>query len=78
MPIWIECGDRIKDLDILEYIKVELIGENESVTVLCKDYCSGLRTDWCNENGWKCLPYSCMIGCEDKCIVAIGKSFQPT
>ena len=58
-------------MDILEYIKSEHVVENESVTVLCKDFCSGLRTEWCGKNGWKCLPYSCMIGCEDQCIVAI-------
>ena len=71
LPIWIQRGNRIKDLDILNYIKAENLLENESVTVVCKENCNSLIKDWCSQVGWKCLPYDHMVGCEDKCIISL-------
>ena len=71
LPIWIQRGNRIKDLDILEYIKAEHFNGTQSVTVLCNDYCNGLVSGWCQKNGWKCRAHTNMIGSEDKYIVSL-------
>ena len=67
------------DVEVLERVKKEISMKEESFTVLYYDerHMRGERYDeaadsWCKSQGWRYLPPTKFLGCEDSCLVVFG------
>ena len=70
VPIWIERGRQVPDLQVLEHIKEACIPEHESVTLIHnkKELAHDIKS-WCEGNNWRHVNNEDIIGCEDESVV---------
>ena len=82
LPVWVEKGAQVPDLEVLEFIREDHIFDHESVTLIYRnsqdpddpelDDLSPEVRAWCEENNWKCVMAMEAVGGEDEVVVVLG------